>query len=155
MQTQTLFWAGNAKLDFHIISCFETPSVMTCRQGYICWHPDWLDDNNGCRCFSGDRWGDTRHRIQLRCIPHPLFRNMMYLWNELSAVADDSIFFKNKPCYSGQDWCYAWASRNLFLQMSLEGPGSTRETSSPSRAWSVVYCVLYCLPDLGCDCGHG
>jgi len=42
MQTQTLFWAGNAKLDFHIISCFETPSVMTCRQGYICIQTDWI-----------------------------------------------------------------------------------------------------------------
>jgi len=74
--------------------------VQWMQMGYICWHLDSLDDSGGCKCFSVDRWGDTRHRIQLRCILHIdiliILCFEVYLWNELSAVADGWMIFSKK-----------------------------------------------------------
>ena len=74
--------------------------VQWMQMGYICWHLYSLDDSGGCKCFSVDRWGDTRHRIQLRCILHIdiliILCFEVYLWNELSAVADGWMIFSKK-----------------------------------------------------------
>jgi len=77
---QVLSWAENSKLDPCIERYFETTHtaaataeaparqgtecwVQWVQMGYICWHLDWLDDSGGCKCFSVDRWGDTRHEL--------------------------------------------------------------------------------------------
>jgi len=137
-----LSWAENSKLDPCIERYFETTHtaaataeaparqgtecwVQWMQMGYICWHLDWLDDSGGCKCFSVDRWGDTRH--------------------ELSAVADgwmESFSKKtNLATMARTGDIYTWADRNLW-PVHTNGPVRDRPRC-PSR---LIQCTHVFLP---------